>query len=85
MKNTELETQQSGLLRRFLTIQLSGLLLKERIGFKSRMREHPCYCGEEKDEVYLFLDSPEEKESTIEYLTKALRKKGIRTQVNRRT
>lgn len=82
MENT---SQSSNLLQNFLTIVLKGMMLKEKIGFKQAMQNHPCYCGDEGDEVYMLFDSPDEKEETIEYLTKSLKKKGVKTQIKRCT
>jgi len=55
------------------------------MGFKKEMSKHPCYAGEDRDSVYLYFDEEQEKEETINYLTSAFKKRGIKTQVKRCT
>jgi len=59
--------------------------LSTRMGFKKEMSQHPCYAGEDRDSVYLYFDEEQEKEETINYLTSAFKKRGIKTQVKRCT
>lgn len=59
----------------FLRIVLASLPLKTKIGFKKEMRNHPCFVGDEGNDIYLYFEDLEEKEATIEYLQKSLRGK----------
>lgn len=71
-------------LKKWLVITIHDTLAT-RIGFKKEMSKHPCFAGEDKDSVYLYFDEEEEKEETINYLTNAFKRRGVKTQIKRCT
>ena len=53
------------------------------MGFKKEMSNHPCYQGEDRDSVYLYFEDEEEKEETINFLTRAFSRKKVPVKINR--